>query len=104
MGSLKLAGYRPGNGIIKRIQDIFSPNKGIDSLKPSTSELGVGEIAYMKGKKYLVVEAERRANCHGCDLLKGGICQKETRHPCSAYSRSDQTWAIFKEVKDGSSK
>lgn len=72
MGSLKIAGYQPGSGIIKRAQDIFSPDKGVDSLKPSASELGVGEIAYIRRKKYLVVEAERKANCLGCDLLKGG--------------------------------
>lgn len=104
MSSLKLAGYLPGKGIIKRTRDMFSPNRGLDSLKPSTSEVKVGKIAYMRGKGYTVVEAERKANCFGCDLLKGGVCQKETKHPCSAYSRSDQTWVIFKEISHGSSK
>lgn len=105
MASLKLAGYRPRNDVHRNQHDVFSSNRGIAPLNPSTSEIGVGEIAYLRGKKYRVEEAERKANCFGCDLLLHGVCQKITKHPCSAYSRSDQTWIIFKEIKkDGSSK
>ena len=105
MASLKLVGYRPRNDVHRNQHDVFSSNRGIGDLTPSTSEIGVGEIAHMQGKKYKVVEAERRASCFGCDLIKEGICQKITRHPCSAYSRTDQTWVIFKAVKkDGPSK
>lgn len=105
MASLKLVRYKPTGNIGRNPNDIFDPDKGVGDLKPSFSEIGVGGIAYMRGKQYRVVEAERKANCFGCDLLVGGICQKITKHPCSAYSRTDQTWVVFKAIpKNESSK
>lgn len=99
MASLKLSQYRSINGVHKNQNDLYSANRKLDPVKPSISEIRVGGIAHMVGRKYKVVEAELKANCKGCDLLVDGICQKTTRHPCSAYSRSDQTWVIFKLIE-----
>ena len=105
MASLKIVGYRPSNNVHYNSHDIYHPNRGLEPLKPSVNEVPVGGIAYMGGKRYRVVEAERRANCHGCVFRVQGVCQKGKNIPCSAYSRSDQTWVIFKEInKDGSFK
>lgn len=98
MASLKLVGYKPRNDVHRNSHDVFNPNKGLEPLKPSQSEIPIGGIAYIGGKKYQVVEAERRANCFGCCFALQGVCQKGKNIPCSAYSRSDQTWVIFKEV------
>lgn len=98
MASLKLVGYKPRNDVHRNLHDIFNPNKGLEPLKPSSNEVPVGGIAYIGSKKYRVIEAERRANCFGCCFVLQGICQKGKNIPCSAYSRSDQTWVIFKEV------
>lgn len=104
-GSLKLNRYRPKIGFHRNSFDLYSPDRKLGTLSPRYSEVAVGGIAKIGGKKYKVVEAELNANCHGCDLLIDGICHKETKHPCSAYSRSDKTWVIFKAIKkDGSSK
>lgn len=104
MASLKLAGYRPRNEVYYNPHDIYYPTQ-LEPLKPSSSEIPVGGIAHIEGKRYKVVEAERRANCFGCCFALQGICQKNKNIPCSAYSRSDQTWVIFKRMnKDGSIK
>lgn len=109
MTSLKLAGFIPRNSVHYNPHDIYYPTPGLDSVKPSVNEIPVGGIAYIGGKRYKVVEAERRANCYGCVFKIEGICQKGRNSKgnisCSAYSRSDQTWVIFKEMnKDGSIK
>ena len=106
MNSLKTTGYKLGNGVHYNPHDIYYPIQGLDPVKPSVNEIPVGGIAYMGGKRYRVVEAERKANCFGCVFKIGGICQKSnSKISCSAYSRSDQTWVIFKEMnKDGSIK
>lgn len=105
MASLKLVGYRPSNNVQHNSHDIYHPNRGLGPLKPSIREIPVGGIAHIGGKRYRVIEAERRANCYGCCFILGGVCQKGKDIPCSAYSRSDQTWVIFKEInKDGSLK
>ena len=105
MASLKLAGYRPRNDVHLNSNDIYHPDRGLTPLKPSINEIPVGGIAHIGGKRYKIVEAERRANCCGCAFQLQGICQKSKGIPCSAYSRFDQTWVIFKEInKDGSFK
>ena len=95
---LKLAVYKPRNDVYRNPHDVFNPNKGLEPLKPSPNEIPVGGVAYIGSKKYRVVEAERRANCFGCCFALQGICQKSKNIPCSADSRSDQTWVILKEI------
>lgn len=106
MDSLKFTGYRPRNEVHYNPHDIYYPTRGLDPVKPSIHEIPVGGITCIEGKGYKVVEAEKRANCYGCVFNIEGICQKSNRKiSCSAYSRSDKTWVIFKEInKDGSTK
>lgn len=98
MALLKLVRCKIRDNVYYNLHEVFDPNKGLEPTKPSKNEIPVGGIISIGGKKYQVVEAERRANCFGCCFTLQGICQNDKNIPCSAYSRSDQTWVIFKEV------
>lgn len=81
-------------------------SSSLEPLKPSTSELPIGGILKVSTKskeKYICTKAPVEGSCKGCDFLDGGICQKMVHSPCTAYSRSDKTWIIFKKY-DGTTK
>lgn len=65
------------------------------------TEIPVGDY-WIRGKSmYQVVPAIKNGSCTGCDLLdKDGVCIKPSgTRPCTAYSRSDKTWIIYKKKK-----
>ena len=86
---------------VRLINGCVSVRNTLTAKTKDLTEIPVGEY-WIRGKSlYKVVPAERNGNCIGCDLLdKNGICTKPIGlHPCTAYSRSDKTWIIYKKEK-----
>ena len=85
---------------IRLINGCVSVSNTVTAKPKNPSEIPVGEY-WIRGKSlYKVVPAERNGSCRGCDLLdENGICNKPSdSRPCTAYSRSDKTWIIYKKV------
>lgn len=90
--------FIPRPGVYSNKHDTYDTDHSSFKLKWNQIEVQVGEIVKMGKSSYRVEEAERRGNCYGCDLYKEGVCWKTTHHNCSAYSRTDKTWVVFKKV------
>lgn len=86
---------------VRMINGCVAMGSTVTAGTKDSTEIPVGEY-WIKGKSlYQAVPAIKNGSCTGCDLLdKWGICTKHSgTHPCTAYSRSDKTWIIYKKVK-----
>ena len=84
---------------IRLINGCVSVSNTVTAKPKKPSEIPVGEYLIRGKSLYKVVPAERNGNCMGCDLLDKGICTKPNgSYPCTAYSRSDKTWIIYKKM------
>ena len=85
---------------VRFINGWVSVSNTVTAKPKDLTEIPVGEY-WIRGKSlYKVVPAERNGSCRGCDLLdENGICTKPSdSRPCTAYSRSDKTWIIYKKM------
>ena len=104
---MKSINYSPSVGVYTNPNDMYSSDRGLTKVEAimSQGEAAVGRVIRIGRLRLKVVEAEKNGNCRGCYFFQGGICNKTTSHKCTAYSRYDKTWVIFKKVdKDGSFK
>lgn len=85
---------------VRLINGCVSVRNTLTAKTKGPTEIPVGEYWIRGRSMYKVVPAERKCSCKGCDLLdKNGMCNKPSdSHPCTAYSRSDKTWIIYKKV------
>lgn len=68
----------------------------VEPCEYSLDEKCVGQVVQFGKKRFLIEEAPNAGSCKGCDLLIEGVCHKPRKCPCSAYSRMDKRWVIFK--------